>query len=66
MHRLESIFLLDLRAAFSDDIHLFNQKLCEWEDYYNYHRPHGTPRPDVSSAAGEMFVGLRTIAATSQ
>jgi transposase InsO family protein len=25
----------------SDDIHLFNDKLREWEDYYNYHRPHG-------------------------
>ncbi len=25
----------------TDDIHLFNQKLREWEDYYNYHRPHG-------------------------
>ena len=24
-----------------DDIHLFNEKLREWEDYYNYHRPHG-------------------------
>src|SRR3954447_15140606 len=24
-----------------DDIHLFNDKLKEWEDYYNYHRPHG-------------------------
>ena len=22
-------------------IHLFNEKLREWEDYYNYHRPHG-------------------------
>jgi transposase InsO family protein len=22
-------------------IHLFNDKLQEWEDYYNYHRPHG-------------------------
>jgi hypothetical protein len=20
---------------------LFNKKLREWEDYYNYHRPHG-------------------------
>ena len=26
----------------SDDIHLFDEKLREWEDYYNYHRPHGT------------------------
>ena len=24
----------------SDNIHLFNDKLREWEDYYNYHRPH--------------------------
>jgi transposase InsO family protein len=32
--------LLD-RNGISDDIHLFNEKLREWEDYYNYHRPHG-------------------------
>jgi transposase InsO family protein len=25
----------------SDDIHLFNAKPREWEDYDNYHRPHG-------------------------
>jgi transposase InsO family protein len=31
--------LLD-KGGVSDDIHLFNQKLREWEDYYNYHRPH--------------------------
>ena len=24
-----------------DDVYLFNSKLQEWEDYYNYHRPHG-------------------------
>jgi len=24
-----------------EDIHLFNGKLREWEDYYNFHRPHG-------------------------
>jgi hypothetical protein len=24
-----------------DDTKLFNDKLREWEDYYNYHRPHG-------------------------
>jgi transposase InsO family protein len=24
----------------SDDIHLFNEKLREWENYYNYRRPH--------------------------
>ena len=32
--------LLDERGI-ADDIHLFNEKLREWEDYYNYHRPHG-------------------------
>jgi transposase InsO family protein len=24
-----------------DDAQIFNNKLREWEDYYNYHRPHG-------------------------
>src|ERR1051326_6451057 len=32
--------LLD-KDGVSDDIHLFHEKLREWEDYYNYHRPHG-------------------------
>jgi transposase InsO family protein len=32
--------LLD-KDGITDDIHLFNAKLREWEDYYNYHRPHG-------------------------
>src|SRR5262245_18769772 len=32
--------LLD-KDGITDDIHLFNEKLHEWEDYYNYHRPHG-------------------------
>lgn len=32
--------LLD-QDGISDDIRLFNAKLREWEDYYNYHRPHG-------------------------
>jgi transposase InsO family protein len=29
------------KNGISDDIHLFNEKLREWEDYYNDHRPHG-------------------------
>lgn len=32
--------LLD-KDGITDDICLFNEKLREWEDYYNYHRPHG-------------------------
>lgn len=32
--------LLD-KDGIADNIHLFNNKLREWEDYYNFHRPHG-------------------------
>lgn len=32
--------LLD-KDGISDDIHLFNDKLREWENYYNHNRPHG-------------------------
>jgi transposase InsO family protein len=32
--------LLD-KDGITDNIHLFNEKLREWEDYYNFHRPHG-------------------------
>jgi transposase InsO family protein len=32
--------LLD-KDGIADDIHLFNDKLQEWGDYCNYHRPHG-------------------------
>ena len=31
--------LLD-QGGVTDDIHLFNDRLREWKDYYNYHRPH--------------------------
>ena len=30
-----------LEGQVIDDTNLFSQKLQEWEDYYNYHRPHG-------------------------
>jgi transposase InsO family protein len=42
-HRVdaEEFYQLLDRDGISDDIHLFNEKLREWEDYYNYHRPHG-------------------------
>ena len=36
----ESRALLD-QGGISDDIQLFNEKLQEWEHYYNYQRPHG-------------------------
>ena len=28
------------RDGIADSIHPFNDKLREWGDYYNYHRPH--------------------------
>src|SRR6185436_655640 len=42
-HRVEQqefYQLLD-NAGITDEIRLFNDKLREWEDYYNYDRPHG-------------------------
>jgi len=29
------------QGGISDDNYLFKEKVREWEDYYNYHRPHG-------------------------
>lgn len=29
-------------AVLIDEIGVFNDKLRDWEDYYNYHRLHGT------------------------
>lgn len=42
-HRIddEEFYQLLDQGGISTDIHLFNEKLREWEDYYNYHRPHG-------------------------
>jgi transposase InsO family protein len=41
-HRVDQqeFYQLD-KNGIADDFHLFNDKLREWEDYYNYHRPHG-------------------------
>jgi transposase InsO family protein len=30
-----------LKGTLIDDTQLFNDKLAEWQDFYNYHRPHG-------------------------
>jgi transposase InsO family protein len=30
-----------LEGVVIDDTALFNDKLTEWQDFYNYHRPHG-------------------------
>jgi transposase InsO family protein len=42
-HRVddEEFYQLLDKNGVTDDIQLFNKKLRQWEDYYNYHRPHG-------------------------
>jgi transposase InsO family protein len=41
-HRIDAEeFYRLLDAVVIDDAKAFNGKLQEWEDYYNYHRPHG-------------------------
>ena len=41
-HRIDAEeFYRMLKGVVIDDAQVFNDKLREWEDYYNYHRPHG-------------------------
>jgi transposase InsO family protein len=41
-HRIDAEeFYRMLDGLIIDDAQVFNDKLQEWEDYYNYHRPHG-------------------------
>jgi len=41
-HRIDAEeFYRLLDGELIDDAQVFNNKLQEWEDYYNYHRPHG-------------------------
>ncbi|GAA1821453.1 IS481 family transposase [Planosporangium flavigriseum] len=41
-HRIDAEeFYRMLDGVVIDDAEVFNDKLREWEDYYNYHRPHG-------------------------
>jgi transposase InsO family protein len=41
-HRIDAEeFYRLLDGVVIDDTQVFTDKLQEWEDYYNYHRPHG-------------------------
>jgi Integrase core domain len=41
-HRIDAEeFYRLLEGVVIDDAQVFNDKLQEWEDFYNYHRPHG-------------------------
>jgi transposase InsO family protein len=41
-HRIDAEeFYRLLDGVMIDDTKLFNDKLAEWENFYNYHRPHG-------------------------
>lgn len=42
-HRIDAEeFYRGLEGVVIDDSELFNEKLQEWENFYNYHRPHGS------------------------
>jgi len=42
-HRIDAEeFYRQLAGVVIDDAKVFNDKLQEWEDFYNYHRPHGS------------------------
>jgi transposase InsO family protein len=42
-HRIDAEeFYRLLEGVVIDDAQVFNDKLQEWEDFYNYHRPHGS------------------------
>lgn len=42
-HRIDQEeFYRMLDGAMIDDTKLFNDRLQEWENFYNYHRPHGS------------------------
>jgi transposase InsO family protein len=58
-HRIDAEeFYALLTGLVIDDAKIFNHKLKEWEDYYNYHRPHG-------GLAGQTpYERLRQITAT--
>jgi transposase InsO family protein len=41
-HRIDAEeFYRMLKGVVIDDTELFNERLQEWEDFYNYNRPHG-------------------------
>jgi integrase-like protein len=41
-HRIDAEeFYRLLDGVVIDDTKVFNDTICEWEDFYSYHRPHG-------------------------
>ena len=44
-HRIDGEeFYRQLKGVLIDDTQMFNDRLQEWQDYYNYHRPPRRPR----------------------
>src|SRR5215213_5269242 len=65
-HRIDSEeFYRLLQGQVIDDANVFTEKLQEWEDYYNYHRPHGalnrpnTLRTPPAENPRPAVIGLR-------
>ncbi|MFH8776136.1 integrase core domain-containing protein [Streptomyces sp. NPDC017958] len=63
-HRIGSEeFYRLLEGQVIDDVNLFNSKLQEWEDCYNYHRPHGALAGERVSQLLWGHGGMRDFAA---
>ncbi|HEY6203428.1 MAG TPA: IS481 family transposase [Candidatus Limnocylindria bacterium] len=66
-HRIDAEeFYRMLEGVVIDDANLFNRKLQEWEDFYNYHRPHGslggqTPYERLRQRVGSGVTGQRQL-----
>jgi hypothetical protein len=59
-HRIDAEeFYRLLDGVVIDDAKVFNDKLREWEDFYNYHRPHAasTARPLMKDSSSEPRPG---------
>ena len=64
-HRIDAEeFYALLDGLVVDDAKVFNNKLREWEDYYNYYRPHGGLNGRTPSMMTSTDTSLSTPAAT--
>ena len=56
-HRIDDQeFYQPRQDGITDDIHLFDKKLREWEEYYIYHRPHGALDGQQRTSASGLIV----------
>jgi transposase InsO family protein len=68
-HRIDAEeFSRLLEGVVIDDTKLFNDKLQEWEDFYNYHRPTAawTARPPMNDSSSEPRPGRNRSTSVAQ